>query len=199
MLVVAGAGFGGALVPASLVVPGKSADRAERLDQARFGPHSTDVAVLFKGPGRQASTAAAKLASELDRQLPGSHYSVALPRAGVALIDVVFPDRGARERDHIQARIATAARRAGGGLVPLLTGSGIVGLKLERAALRSVSRAELIALPVLLLVLPPSIARLLGERFWWNPTPPRRRTPPAATNRARPVTPQPQPNRGRSA
>ncbi len=163
LLASLGALTGGHLSPTHLTVPGLGADRAGQISEQHFGRSSTEVVVLLEGPGPVLSRDGPRITRAL-RALPETAVrspwdpeapKTTRPGPGSAVLVVSFP---AADRSHLKAgarrvRHAVSAAGTGSGLVARYSGAGIIGAALEESALESVSHAELIALPVLVLVL----------------------------------------------
>jgi RND superfamily putative drug exporter len=165
-LAVLGTGISGRLSPMSLRVPGTASSRAEAMLGARFG-NTIPVAILLRGPS-----------SELDRQGPrlvaalrglgrvqvlspwdaaatiGSSTTRSLrpaPNAAFVLVNYIRPQSQAMEiAPRTQAIVAHAVRAPVHGY---MTGIAVIGSALQKATLTDTARAELIALPVLIVVL----------------------------------------------
>ena len=166
LLVIAALGFAGLgveekLQPTSVAIPGTESARGEALQRRHFGD-SAPFAILLRGP-----------AGALDRQGPALIRALRADRA----VTTISPwDRGAVERLRPSPRKAliladfhVSAERAVRDSVPGLertveetiappvratqTGFATLSRAIQEESVRSTERAELIALPFLLLVL----------------------------------------------
>jgi RND superfamily putative drug exporter len=156
-----GMGVGDRLHPSSLRTAGTESERAKELISAQFGS-SVAVPVLLEGPSAAVDAQGRRLVARLARQPgitlaspwnAGAYAQKLRPRAGTALIlasvngsnDLV---NGADERIERVARSTIS-----GPVHARITGTTIVARELTHESMSAVHRAELIAIPILLLVL----------------------------------------------
>lgn len=150
------------LAPTHLTVPGLGADRANHLVKKHFGASSTDLTVLLAGtPASLARSgpATARAIDALPHTSVRSPWDRGAPRAlrpspRTALLVVSFPAHDEHELKAGASRVRRAVRTTGRAeLTARYSGAWLVGVALQESALDSVEHAELIALPVLVLVL----------------------------------------------
>jgi putative drug exporter of the RND superfamily len=158
---IAGLGVEGRLEPTSLIVPGTTSARGQELAEEHFGA-SSPFAVLLRGP-----------ASEIDRQGPGLvralrrdpsvtvvsswdrgavAYLRPSPRRAIVLLDYHLPLDVAM-RETVPALERTLRRRIHPPLEAIQSGYASVSRALQSESLKATERAELIAAPLLLIVL----------------------------------------------
>jgi putative drug exporter of the RND superfamily len=156
-----GTGIAGRLAPMSLEVPGTPSSRAEAMLRAKFG-NTIPIAILLKGPPAQVDSQGRRLVSELRgiRQVQvlspwdqGSTMSSLRPRpdAAFVLVNYIRPPSGAMAV--VPSTEAILARTVRQPVHGYLTGVAVIGHALQEATMSDTVRAELIALPVLILVL----------------------------------------------
>jgi putative drug exporter of the RND superfamily len=161
VLTFLGAGITQRLAPMSLEVPGTPSSRAEAMLRAKFG-NTIPIAILLKGSPLEVDRQGQRLVSELRgiRQVQvlspwdeGSTMSSLRPQPGAAfvLVNYIRPPSGAMavvpDTEAILARTIHPPVRS------YLTGVAVIGRALQEATMSDTLRAELIALPVLILVL----------------------------------------------
>jgi len=158
-----GLGVEDRLAPSTLSVPGSESARGAEIIERQFGG-TTPVAVLLDGPPTELERQGAALVRALERRAPGvraiSPWSGAeviddlRPDPGTALIFAELPVRDDEEGDEILARVEGAVEEAISPPVEAsLSGPVVIGEAIKQASLDATRRAELIALPVLFLVL----------------------------------------------
>jgi RND superfamily putative drug exporter len=161
LLGVLGLGVEGRLQPLSLSVPGTSADRGEELARSHFGASSPFV-VLLQGPGgaidRQGPGLVAALRHEPAATVisPWDRGAMSALRPdhnkALVLVDFHVPlDRAMREKvpaleDLLAVRIRAPVRAT-------QSGYASVARALQRESLDATQRAELLAAPLLIIVL----------------------------------------------
>jgi RND superfamily putative drug exporter len=162
ILGVIGLGVGQHLAVSNLLVPGTESAREAQLFQEQFG-NGISAPILLTGPAATLSREGPALAQGL-AQLPGAHVVSAWdggsigrslrPSPGSALV-LVAVSRGGHTptteieqsiRRVVHEQVAAPARAR-------ISGLDAVGLQLESASFSAVHRAELIAIPLLLLIL----------------------------------------------
>ncbi|HEX8714588.1 MAG TPA: MMPL family transporter [Solirubrobacteraceae bacterium] len=166
VLTFLGAGITKRLAPMSLEVPGTPSSRAEATLRAKFG-NTIPIAILLKGSPAQIDTQGRRLVSELRRirqvqVLSPFDASTSMaaatarslrpaPGAAFVLVNYIRPPSGAMavvpETEAILARTVRPPVRS------YLTGVAVIGHALQEATMSDTVRAEMIALPVLILVL----------------------------------------------
>ncbi|HEY8304251.1 MAG TPA: MMPL family transporter [Solirubrobacteraceae bacterium] len=161
LLALLGTGIAGRLAPMSLEVPGTPSSRAEAMLRARFG-NTIPIAILLKGPPAQVDTQGRQLVSELRgiSQVQvlspwdqGSTMSSLRPQPGAAfvLVNYIRPPSGAMAV--VPSTEAILTRTIHAPVHTYLTGVAVIGRALQEATMSDTVHAELIALPVLILVL----------------------------------------------
>jgi RND superfamily putative drug exporter len=162
LLGVIGLGVGQHLAVSNLLVPGTESAREAQLFEQQFG-NGISAPVLLTGPTTSLNSEGPVLAQQL-AQLPGAHVVSAWdggsigralrPAPGTALVLVAVSRSGHTSATGIENSIravvnahVTAPVRA------RVSGLDAVGLQLESASLAAIHRAELIAIPLLLIVL----------------------------------------------
>jgi len=161
VLALLGAHIAERLSPMSLEVPGTASARAEAILRAKFG-NTIPIAILLRGPPRQLDSQGQRLVSELRdiRQVqvlsPWDHASTLrslrpAPSAAFVLVSYIRP--ASRAMAVVPSTEAVIARTIHGPVHSYLTGVAVIGRALQEATLADTERAEMIALPVLLLVL----------------------------------------------
>lgn len=151
----------GRLSPLSLSVPGTAASNGETLAQSHFGDSSPFV-VLLRGPARALDRQGPGLVAALRRDRDASVISpwdrgslAALRPSGrkaLVLVDFRVPLAKAM-RDTVPALERTLAARVRGPVVATQSGFASVSRALQEESLSSTERAELVAAPLLILVL----------------------------------------------
>src|SRR4051794_7397364 len=161
LLALLGLGVESRLHRTDLRIPGSGSDRAAQLVKKTFGDAST-LSVLLDGPPRALDAQGPRVAAALDR-LP--HVTVLSPWAGGearalrpgprrALLVIRVAESYDQVSAHADAQLRrTLDRQVSAPLSAHLTGFADIGHGIERASLRALSRAELIAAPLLMLIL----------------------------------------------
>lgn len=161
VLGVVGLGVEGKLEPLSLDVPGTSASNGETLAESHFGPSSPFV-VLLRGPAAALDRQGPGLVAALRRDPTATVISPwdrgALdslrPGPGKALVLVDFHVPAARAmRETVPALESTLAARVRPPVVATQSGFASVSRALQEESLSATERAELLAAPLLILVL----------------------------------------------
>jgi len=162
VLAVLGAGVADRLSPTSLQVPGTPSARAAAMLERQFG-NSVPVTFLLQGPPRAIDRQGRRLVAALRREArvtamspwdPGAEARVLRPRPRAALVVAGFqrPDSVAI------SEVVPAARRIVAASVrpPVrarVGGTAAIGAALQKDALDATHRAELLVLPILIVVL----------------------------------------------
>ncbi len=161
VLAFLGAGITQRLAPMSLEVPGTPSSRAEAMLRAKFG-NTIPIAILLKGPPALLDIQGRRLASELrdihqvqvlspwDR---GITMHSLRPRPGAAFVLVNYIRPASDAMAVVPSTEAILARTIHTPVRSYLTGVAVIGRALQEATMSDTLRAELIALPVLILVL----------------------------------------------
>jgi putative drug exporter of the RND superfamily len=161
VLTLLGTGIAGRLAPMSLEVPGTPSSRAEAMLRAKFG-NTIPIAILLRGPPAQVNAQGRQLVSELRgiRQVQvlspwdrGSTMSSLRPRPGAAFVLVNYVRPASRAMAVVPSTEAILARTVRPPVHTYLTGVAVIGHALQEATMSDTLRAELIAMPVLILVL----------------------------------------------
>ena len=161
VLAVFGSGLEGRLAPMSLAVPGTPSSRAEAMLRAKFG-NTIPIAVLLRGPPAEVDRQGQRLVAALrgisqvqvlspwDRstKVRSLHPS---PEAAFVLITYIRPESSAMAV--VPSAEAVVARTVALPVRSYLTGVAVVGRAIQNATMADTQRAELIAVPVLILVL----------------------------------------------
>jgi RND superfamily putative drug exporter len=160
-LAVVGLGVEGRLQPTSLIVPGTASARGQALAEAHFGD-SSPFAVLLRGPAaaieRQGPglvralrrDPAVTVVSPWDRGAVG--YLRPGPRRAIVLLDYHLP-LGKAMRDTVPALERTLQAHTHPPVAAVQSGYASVSRALQSESLAATERAELIAAPLLLIVL----------------------------------------------
>ena len=158
---VVGLGVEGKLSPLSLNVPGTSASNGEALAERHFGDSSPFV-VLLRGPGPALNRQGPRVVAALRRQAsatvvsPWDQGSLAAlrpaPRKALVLVDFHVPLAQAM-RDTVPALERTLAARVRAPVVATQSGFASVSRALQEESLSATQWAELLAAPLLILVL----------------------------------------------
>ncbi len=161
VLTFLGAGITERLAPMSLEVPGMPSSRAEAMLRAKFG-NTIPIAILLKGPPTQLDSQGRRLVSELRaiRQVQvlspwdrSSTMSSLRPEPGAAFVLVNYIRPASSAITVVPSTEAVIARTVRQPVHSYLTGVAVVGQALQEATMSDTVRAEMIALPVLILVL----------------------------------------------
>ncbi len=156
-----GRGLEGRLAPMSLAVPGTPSSRAEAMLAARFG-NTVPIAVLLRGEPAQVDRQGQRLVAALRgigqvQVLSPWDGSVTLrslrPNPGSAFVLVNFIRPASRAMAVVPLTEAVIARTVRHPVRSYLTGVAVIGRALQQATLADTEQAEMIALPVLILVL----------------------------------------------
>ena len=161
VLTFLGMGITGRLAPMSLEVPGTPSSRAEAMLRAKFG-NTIPIAILLRGPPALLDIQGRRLVSELRgiRQVQvlspwdrGSTMNSLRPQPGAAfvLVNYIRPESGAMAV--VPDTEAIIARTVKQPVHSYLTGVAVIGHALQEATMADTVRAEMIALPILILVL----------------------------------------------
>jgi RND superfamily putative drug exporter len=158
---IIGLGVEGKLAPLSLTVPGTSAANGEDLVESHFG-ESTPFVVLLRGPGAEVDSQGVGLVRALRRQAgvavisPWDRGSVASlrpsRRKAIVLVDFHVPLARAM-RDTVPALERTLSTRIKAPVEATQSGFATVSRALQEESLSSTERAELLAAPLLIIVL----------------------------------------------
>jgi RND superfamily putative drug exporter len=162
LLALLGTGVEGRLVQSIFVLPGGETARAIELSRDEFG-ESVFIPALLEGPPReverQGKALVAKLASEPDTRVlspwdraPGS--ATLRPRRDAAMVVVainrpyeeIFDTTAERIRELVHDQVAAPVRVS-------ITGMPVIGNAIKRETYESAREAELIAMPILAVVL----------------------------------------------
>ncbi len=156
-----GKGLEGRLAPMSLAVPGTPSSRAEAMLAARFG-NTIPIAVLLRGPPAQLDRQGQRLVGAL-RRLTGvqvlspwdrsTRLGSLRPSPGAAFVLVNYLRPASRAMAVVPTTEAVIARTVQRPVRSYLTGVAVIGRALQNATMADTQRAEMIALPVLILVL----------------------------------------------
>jgi RND superfamily putative drug exporter len=158
---VVGLGVEGKLSPLSLDVPGTSASNGETLSQSHFGDSSPFV-ILLRGPAAAVDRQGPGLVAALRRQPQATVISpwdrgslgALQPARGKALVLVDFRvPLATAMRDVVPELEATVAAQVREPVVATQSGYASVSRALQEESLSSTQRAELLAAPLLILVL----------------------------------------------
>jgi RND superfamily putative drug exporter len=158
---VVGLGVEGRLSPLAWDVPGTAASNGEALEQSHFGESSPFV-VLLRGPAAVIDRQGPRLVSALRRQRqatvlsPWDKGSLAAlrpdRRKALVLVDFHVP-LGEAMRDTVPALERTLEAQVRAPLAATQSGFASVSRALQEESLHSTARAELLAAPLLVLVL----------------------------------------------
>ncbi len=161
VLAFLGTGLEGRLAPMSLAVPGTPSSRAEAMLSAKFG-NTVPIAVLLRGPpadlDRQGQRLVAGLRDIAHVQVlsPWDRSSTVgslRPHPGTAFVLVSFIRPASRALAVVPSTEGVIARTVQRPVRSYLTGVAVIGRALQSATMADTERAEMIALPVLILVL----------------------------------------------
>lgn len=162
LLALLGTGVEGRLVQSIFVLPGGETAKAIEISRDEFG-ESVFIPVLLEGPppevDRQGKALVAKLATQPDTQVlspwdraPGA--AALRPRPGAAMVVAainrpyveIFDSTAERMRDLVHEQVRAPVRAS-------ITGMPLIGNSIKRETYESAREAELIAMPVLAVVL----------------------------------------------
>ena len=161
VLTLLGRGLEGRLAPMSLAVPGTASSRAEAMLAAKFG-NTIPIAVLLRGPPTEVDRQGPRLVAALrgmsqvqvlspwDRS---TRTGSLRPSPGAAFVLVTYIRPASRAMAVVPDTEAVIARTVRTPVRSYLTGVAVVGRAIQNATMADTQRAELIALPVLILVL----------------------------------------------
>ena len=167
VLALLGSGLESRLAPMSLAVPGTPSSRAEAMLASEFG-NTVPIAVLLRGPPAQVDrqgqrlTAALREIKQVQVLSPWDGSSMARassmarslrPAPGSALVLVNFIRPASRAMAVVPSTEAVIARTVKRPVHSYLTGVAVIGRAIQEATMSDTLRAEMIALPVLILVL----------------------------------------------
>jgi RND superfamily putative drug exporter len=161
ILAVIGTRVAGRLTPMSLSVPGTPSSRAEAMLRAKFG-NTIPIAILLKGSPAQVNIQGRRLVSELRgiRQVQvlspwdqGSTMSSLRPNPGAAFVLVNYIRPTSDAMAVVPDTEAILTRTIHPPVHSYLTGVAVIGRALQEATMADTVQAEMIALPVLILVL----------------------------------------------
>jgi RND superfamily putative drug exporter len=161
VLTYLGGGLEGRLAPMSLSVPGTPSSRAEAMLRAKFG-NTIPIAILLKGSPAQVNIQGRRLVSELRgvRQVQvlspwdqGSTMSSLRPNPGAAFVLVNYIRPTSDAMAVVPDTEAILTRTIHPPVHSYLTGVAVIGRALQEATMADTVQAEMIALPVLILVL----------------------------------------------
>lgn len=161
VLAVLGLGVDKHLTPTGITVPGTGSGIAQELRDDAFGA-ATTASVMLEGPPRQVVRQGRRMVRELRRRpgtsvvspferRPGASALRPEPRIALVVVETRLLDRRPFE-------VSQDLERAVDPLVspPVsasLTGEAVIGRALSAASVEAIKKAELVALPVLALVL----------------------------------------------
>ena len=162
VLGVIGLGVGSHLAISNLLVPGTESAREAQVFDQQFG-NGISAPVLMTGPAAALDRQGPALAQALSK-LPGAHVVSAWdggsighdlrPSANAALVLVAVDRSGQQSYTGIERSItAVVAAHSSAPVRSRVSGLDSVGLQLESASLSAIHRAEIIAIPLLALVL----------------------------------------------
>jgi RND superfamily putative drug exporter len=161
LLTFLGRGLEARLAPMSLEVPGTPSSRAEAMLAAKFG-NTIPIAVLLRGPPAQVDRQGQRLVAALRqiRQVQvlspwdrSTRVGSLRPQPGAAFVLVTYIRPASRAMAVVPSTEAVIARTLHAPVHSYLTGVAVVGRALQNATMADTERAEMIALPVLILVL----------------------------------------------
>jgi RND superfamily putative drug exporter len=161
VLTLLGAGINERLAPMSLEVPGTPSSRAEAMLRAKFG-NTIPIAILLRGPPGQLDSQGRRLVAAL-RGIPkvqvlspwdpSSTVSSLRPEPGAAFVLVNYVRPESRAMAVVPGTEAVIARTVKRPVHSYVTGVAVVGQAIQEATMSDTVQAEMIALPVLILVL----------------------------------------------
>ena len=156
-----GRGIAERLAPMSLDVPGTPSSRAEAMLRAKFG-NTIPIAILLKGPPAQVDSQGRRLVAAL-RGIPqvqvlspwdpSSTMRSLRPEPGAAFVLVNYIRPTSDAMAVVPDTEAILTRTIHPPVHSYLTGVAVIGRALQEATMADTVRAEMIALPVLILVL----------------------------------------------
>jgi RND superfamily putative drug exporter len=160
VLSLIGLGVANRLATGTIETPGSQVARATALDHADFGPNET-LPVLLNGPAGQLDRQGPRMVAQLRHRWsvlspwdPGADSSRLRPKPTAALVLVNLT---AASTDGLEARVADVKRVVHGSvtrpLVARVSGFTAIGQALRDETLKSAALAQLIAIPILVVVL----------------------------------------------
>ena len=161
VLALLGRGLEARLAPMSLAVPGTPSSRAEAMLASEFG-NTVPVAVLLRGPPRELDRQGRRLVAALRgiRQVQvlspwdGDVKERSLrPHPGAAFVLVNYIRPASRAMTVVSNAERVIGRTVRAPVHSYLTGVAVIGHALQETTMAGTQRAEMIALPVLILVL----------------------------------------------
>ncbi len=161
VLTLLGSGITERLAPMSLEVPGTPSSRAEAMLRAKFG-NTIPIAILLKGSPAQVDSQGRRLVWKLRgiRQVQvlspwdqGSTMSSLRPNPGAAFVLVNYIRPAGDAMGVVPDTEAILTRTIHPPVHSYLTGVAVIGHALQEATMSDTVQAEMIALPVLILVL----------------------------------------------
>jgi len=156
-----GRGLEGRLAPMSLAVPGTPSSRAEAMLAAKFG-NTIPIAVLLRGPPAEVDRQGPRLVAALGetRQVQvlspwdrSTTVGSLRPEPGAAFVLVNYIRPASRAMAVVPGTEAAIARTIQRPVHSYLTGVAVIGRALQNNTMADTEQAEMIALPVLILVL----------------------------------------------
>jgi putative drug exporter of the RND superfamily len=161
VLGIIGIGVEDRLDPLSLSIPGTTAAEAEKLSESHFGESSPSV-ILLRGPAGAVNRQGVALVRSLRREpgatviSPWDRGSLAAlrpsPRKAILLVDSRVPLATAM-RETVPRLEATLARSIRAPVTATQSGYASVARALQEESLDAAERAELLAVPLLLVIL----------------------------------------------
>jgi len=160
-LALLGRGLESRLAPMSLAVPGTPSSRAEAMLAAKFG-NTVPIAVLLRGPPADVDRQGRRLVAALReiRQVQvlspwdrSSTVGSLRPHPGAAFVLVNYIRPASSATAVVPSTEAVIARTLRPPVRSYLTGVAVIGRALQNATMADTAQAEMIALPVLILVL----------------------------------------------
>src|SRR5664279_1564824 len=161
LLTFLGRGLEGRLAPMSLEVPGTPSSRAEAMLAAKFG-NTIPISVLLRGPPAEVDRQGQRLVAAL-RQIrqvqvlsPWDRSNTVRslrPGPGAAFVLVTYIRPASRAMAVVPGTEAVIARTVRLPVHSYLTGVAVVGRAIQNATMADTERAEMIAVPVLIVVL----------------------------------------------
>ena len=161
-LAAIGLGISHSLSPTIVVVPGSETARAEHLAESNFGP-SVLVPVLLEGPKAQLDAQGPALVKALAARRDtrvlsawdiGDAAASLRPDATHAMLVASVAQTEEQMVDGVQAEIdRIVAQQISAPVTPFITGTPTIDLATKDQSLDTARRAELLALPILFLIL----------------------------------------------
>ena len=167
VLAFLGGGLENRLAPMSLAVPGTPSSRAEAMLASEFG-NTVPIAVLLRGPPAEVDrqgqrlTAALRGLKQIQVLSPWDGSSIARsssmarslrPHPGSAFVLVNYIRPASQATAVVPSAEAVIARTVHDPVRSYLTGVAVIGRAIQNSTMSDTERAEMIALPVLILVL----------------------------------------------